>query len=124
MRIFKNKPFTRFARKARLDDPALCEAIRSAERGLIDADLGGGVIEQRIARPGKGKSGGFRAMILYKRATKAVFVYGFAKNERANITQDELATLKELAAEILTYDDTALAEAVAFGTLIEVVCHE
>jgi hypothetical protein len=47
---------------------------------LIDADLGGGVIEQRIARPGKGKSGGFRAMILYKRATKAVFVYGFAKN--------------------------------------------
>ena len=63
-------------------------------------------------------------MILYKRATKAVFVYGFAKNERANITQDELATLKELAAELLPYDDSALAKAVAFGTLIEVVCHE
>ena len=63
-------------------------------------------------------------MILHKRATRAAFVYGFAKNERTNITQDQLATLKELAAEILSYDDTALAEAVAFGTLIEVVCHE
>jgi hypothetical protein len=124
MRIFKNKSFTRFARKARLDDPVLCEAIRNAELGLIDADLGGGVIKQRIARPGKGKSGGFRVMILYKRATRAVFVYGFAKNERANITRDEVATLKELAGEILAYDDTALAKAVAFGTLIEVVCHE
>lgn len=124
MRIFKNKSFTRFARKARLDDPALCDAIGNAELGLIDADLGGSVIKQRIARPGKGKSGGFRAMILYKRATRAIFVYGFAKNERANITQDELATLKELAGEILTYDDAALAKAVAFGTLIEVVCHE
>lgn len=124
MRIFKNKPFTRFARKAGLDDPTLCEAIASAERGLIDADLGGGVIKQRIARPGKGKSGGFRAMILYKRATRAVFVHGFAKNERANITQDELATLKELASHILAYDDKALAQAVAFGTLIEVTCHD
>src|SRR6266851_478497 len=124
MRIFKNKPFTRFARKAGLGDPTLCEAIAVAERGLIDADLGGGVIKQRIARPGKGKSGGFRAVILYKRATRAVFVYGFAKNERANITQDEVATLKELASQILAYDDRALAQAVAFGTLIEVICHE
>jgi hypothetical protein len=63
-------------------------------------------------------------MILYKRATRAVFVYGFAKNERANITQDELATLKELPSQILSYDDKALAQAVAFGTLIEVICHE
>jgi len=61
MRIFKNKPFTRFARKAGLDDPTLCEAIANVERGLIDADLGGSVIKQRIARLGKGKSGGFRA---------------------------------------------------------------
>jgi len=88
----RTSPFIRFARKAGLGDPTLCEAIANAERGLIDADLGGGVIKQRIARPGKGKSGSFRAMILYKRATRAVFVYGFAKKERANITQDELVT--------------------------------
>jgi hypothetical protein len=90
---------------------------------LIDADFGGGVIKKRIARPGKGKSD-FRAMILYRRGTRAVFVHGFAKNERANITQDELATLKEPASQILAYDDKALAQAVAFGTLIEVACHE
>jgi len=66
----------------------------------------------------------FRAMILYRRGTRAVFVHGFAKNERANITQDELATLKELASQILACDDKALAQAVAFGTLIEVACHE
>jgi hypothetical protein len=124
MRIFKNKPFARFARKAGLDDPALCQAIAAAEGGLIDADLGGGVIKQRIARPGKGKSGGFRVLILYKRATRAVFVYGFAKNERGNIAQDELEALKELAGQVLAYEEAALAQAVAFGTLIEVMCHE
>ncbi len=124
MRIFKNKPFARFARKAGLDDPALCEAIADAERGLIDADLGGGVIKQRIARRGKGKSGGFRALILYKRAIRAVFVYGFAKSERPNITKDELEALKELADEVLAYDEGALAKALAFGTLTEVMCHE
>ena len=124
MRIFKNKPFNRFARKGGLDDRTLCEAIANAEHGLIDADLGGGVIKQRIARPGKGKSGGFRTVIAYKRGTRAVFIHGFAKNERANISRDELATLKELASQILAYDDKTLAQAVAFGTLIEVTCHE
>jgi hypothetical protein len=74
MQILKNKPFARFARKADLNDVALCKAIASAQRGLIDADLGGGVIKQRIARPGRGKSGGFRAVILFKAGERAVFV--------------------------------------------------
>jgi hypothetical protein len=124
MRIFKNKPFARFARKAGLDDIALCNTVADAERGLIDADLGGGVLKQRMARPGQGKSGGFRALILYKRATRAVFVYGFSKNERANVAPDEIDALKELARELLAYNDEALANAVSFGTLIEVNCDE
>jgi hypothetical protein len=122
MRVFKNKPFMRFARKVDLNDAALCEAIASAERGLIDADLGSGVIKQRVARPGKGKSGGFRTMILYQRGKRAFFVYGFAKSERSNVSQDEVAALKELASELLAYDDRAIARAVASGTLIEVKC--
>jgi hypothetical protein len=76
----------RFARKAVLDDGARCRAVADAERGLIDADLGGGAIKQRIARRGQGKSGGFRVVILYRRGSRAFFVYGFAKNERANIS--------------------------------------
>jgi hypothetical protein len=82
------------------------------------------IVAERIARPGQGKSGGFRAMIVYRRATRAVFVHGFAKNDRTNVTPDELAALKELASEILAYDDKRLARVVSFGTLIEVMCHE
>ena len=105
VRVFKNKAFRRFARKNGISDKASCEAIQDAERGLIAAGLGGGVIKQRIARPGQGKSGGFRTMILYKAGTRAFFVHGFAKNERDNIRNDELAALKKLASESLSYDD-------------------
>jgi hypothetical protein len=124
VRIFKNKPFVRFARKAGLTDVALCEAIASAERGLIDADLGGGVIKQRIARPGGGKSGGFRTIILFRVGTRAFFVHGFAKNEQDNIRDDELAAFKLLAAQLQAYDDAALAKAIAASVLMEVMCND
>lgn len=124
MRIFRNKSFTRFAKKADLDDATLQKAVDDAERGLIDAKLGGGVIKQRVARPGKGKSGGFRTVILYKAHALAFFVHGFAKKDQGNIEDDELAALKLLASEMLSYDDRAIANAVESGTLIEVGRHE
>lgn len=124
VRVFKNKAFTRFARKAGIDDAELCEAIARAERGLIDANLGGGVIKQRIARTGGGKSGGFRTMILFKAGDRAFFVHGFAKNEADNIRDDELAALKKLAAEMLSYDDETIARVIASETLIEVTCDD
>ena len=124
MRVFETKAFARFARKADLGEAALCKAIADAERGLIDADFGGGVIKQRIARRGQGKSGGFRTVILYQRGSKAFFVYGFAKSDRANVAQDELAALRELAAEMLSYGDKEIGKAVAYGALIEVTCDE
>lgn len=120
MRIFKNKSFARFARKARLQDAALREAVANAERGLIDADLGGGVIKQRIARAGGGKSGGFRTIVLFRREGRAFFVHGFAKSAEANIRDDELAAFKMLAAELLNYDEEALATVVVAGHLTEV----
>jgi hypothetical protein len=116
------KAFSRFADKSHIGDAALCQAVRDAERGLIAADLGGGVIKQRIARTGKGKSGGFRTLIVFKAGTRAFFVYGFAKNERDNIEKDELVALKKLAAELLSYDDKVIARAVGSGTLTEVMC--
>jgi hypothetical protein len=85
VRIFRNRPFTRFARRARITDPELCEAVAEIERGLVDADLGGGVIKQRIARKGGGKSGSFRVLILLKAGERAFFVHGFAKSDRDNI---------------------------------------
>jgi hypothetical protein len=124
VRIFKNKAFGRFATKAGIDDAVLCRAIRDAERGLIAADLGGGVIKQRIARRGQGKSGGFRAVIVFRTGDRAVFVHGFAKSEKDNIGDNELAAMRRLATELLAYHDGALARVVASGVLTEVMCDE
>jgi hypothetical protein len=84
VRIFKNKVFTRFAKKSGIDDASLCKAVSDAEKGLLDADLGGGVIKQGVAR-GDGKSGGFRPLILFRIGSLAFFVHGFAKNEQSKI---------------------------------------
>ena len=124
MRIFKTKAFTRFAGKSGIPDLALCRAVQEAERGLIAADLGGGVLKQRIARPGQGKSGGFRTLIVFRAGVRAFFVHGFAKNEKDNVGRNELVALKKLASELLAYDDKAIARAVASGALIEVACDE
>jgi hypothetical protein len=122
--LFLNKPFQRFARKEGICEADLCDAVARAERGLVDADLGGGVIKQRIARPGQGRSGGFRSIILYRVQERAFFVYGFPKNERENITQAELVDLRDLAKIVLSYDEKELAAAIAAETWKEVDCDE
>jgi len=94
VRIFKTKWFVRYARRERIGDTVLRDAIARAERGLVDADLGGGVIKQRIARPGQGRSGGYRTLIAFRFEKRAIFVFAFAKSERENIDDDDLATLK------------------------------
>jgi hypothetical protein len=124
LRIFVTRWFARFARRERIARADLREAIRRAESGLLDADLGGGVIKQRIARPHAGKSGGFRSIVLFRSGDRAFFVYGFAKSARATIRPDELLGFKRLAAEMLGYNDAALAKAVASGALMEVSSDE
>ena len=101
MKIYKNAWFAKFASKERIGDAALREAVERAERGLIDADLGGGVIKQRVAREGAGKSGGFRTLIFFRRAERAIFVTGFSKNDRDNISAVELVELKGAAKTML-----------------------
>jgi len=110
----------RFAKRAKITNQALREAVLRAERGLIDADLGGGIIKQRIARPGSGKSGGFRTVIAIRFGDRAIFVYGFAKNEQDNISRDDLAALKMLGAELLGYTDAELSAAITTEALMEV----
>jgi hypothetical protein len=109
LRVFKTKWFTRFARDERINDDSLSQAVRRAGQGLVDADLGGGVIKQRVARPGQGRSGGFRVLIAYRTDRRAVFLYGFAKRERENIGRDELTTLREIAAAWLAADGKRIA---------------
>jgi len=124
LRIFKNKSFARFAKKSDISDTALCKAVREAEQGLIDADLGGGVIKQRVARAGQGKSGGYRTMILFKAGTRAFFVHGFAKNEKDNIEPEDLIAFRKLATRMLEYKDTELTQALNKHLLTEVICHD
>lgn len=123
MRVFKNAWFERFARKQGITDKALLEAITRAKRGLIDADLGGGVIKQRVARPGQGKSGGFRTIILYRTAERAFFVYGFSKNDRDNIDDDEEVAFKKAAGYVLGLSDIHLAELIDQKQFTEVHDH-
>ena len=108
MRIFKNKWFAKFASKEGINDAKLCEVVRDAESGKIDADYGGGVIKQRIARPNEGKSGGYRAIILYRQGDKAFFIYGFRKSERENINEVEERAFKELAKLTFAFPDDEL----------------
>lgn len=119
MRIFKTKWFDRFARKERIEPEAIRDAVARAELGQIDADLGGGVVKQRVARRGQGRSGGYRTLVLFRMGERAVFAYGFAKSDRDNIRADELTALRELAAELLEYDEEELAQALEAGALIE-----
>lgn len=123
MQVFITRWFDRFARKERISAAQICEAIARAERGLIDADLGGGLIKQRVPRKGEGRSGGYRTAIAYRRRSRAVFLYGFAKNERDNIDDDDLDDLKKAARLFLAFGGKELAQAVAAGELKEIVCH-
>jgi hypothetical protein len=120
VRIFKTKSFARFSQSERVSDGALCEAIWRAQHGLVDADLGGGVIKQRVARVGQGRSGGYRVLIAYRPKVRGVFLYGFAKNERDTVEDDELETARDIARGWLNASPSQLARALADGLIIEV----
>ena len=123
MRVFKSGRFDRFARKERIEDAILCEAVRRAEQGLIDAELGSGLIKQRVARPGAGKSGGFRTIVIFRTELRAVFVFGFAKNDRSNLDDEELTAFRKAAKLVLSFSDAQMDAEVATGRMIEVNCN-
>ena len=122
MRVFTNAWFRKFARKERISDAVLCDAVARADAGLIDADLGAGLVKQRVARPGSGRSGGYRTILIYRTATRAVFVYGFAKSDRGNLGAEDERDLKALARPILLAAETDMDRLVAAGVLAEVIC--
>jgi hypothetical protein len=103
-----------------MSDESLCEAIDRAERGIIDADLGGGLIKQRVARKGQGRSGGYRMILAYRMRDRAVFVFGFEKNERDNIAPDQLRRLRGAATEMLAECDAWIADSIENELLEEI----
>lgn len=124
MRVFKNSWFQKFARKEKISDAMLCEAVARAERGQIDADLGSGLIKQRVARPGAGKSGGFRTLVFFRTQQRAVFAFGFAKSDMANLDDADEAYLKKAAKLVLGFTDEQMDAEIAAGRMLEVKCDE
>jgi hypothetical protein len=116
--------FQRFARKEGIADALLWDAVARAERGQIDAELGGEVIKQRIARPGQGRSKGYRVIIFFRRGAKAFFEYGFSKSQRSNIDRDEEDQFKRAAKHVLALTERQLAELLTKGEFVEVKANE
>lgn len=110
--FYLTKEFARLARRSGLPDNGLLDAIDRAEDGIIDADLGNGLIKQRVARPGKGRSGGFRTIIAYRTGKRAIFLHLFAKARQANLSQIELETYQALAKAFDLLNEAQLDELV------------
>jgi hypothetical protein len=120
LRVFKNAWFGRFARKENISAQVLWDAVDRAEKGLVDADLGGGVIKQRIARPGESKSKGYCSILVYRKGDKSFFVYGFPKSVLGNIRDDELEQFKKAAKTILSLSDEQIRQLIEIGQFEEV----
>jgi hypothetical protein len=120
MSVYVTKEFARFARKAGLVDAKLLQAAQDVAAGHYDADLGGGVFKQRVAREGGGKSGGFRTIILFRVGSHSFFAHGFAKSDKANVSAKELKALKRLADVLLGFSEEQIGAAQEAGELSEV----
>jgi len=119
-RIFKTRHFTRWMRKTDLTDAALSNAVSEMDAGLIDADLGGGVVKKRVALPGRGKRGSARTLVATNKGNRWFFVFGFEKNERTNISKKELEALQDIAFDLLRLDSNQLSVHVKSEALLEI----
>jgi hypothetical protein len=122
-RVFKTRHFSRWIRKTELTDQALCAAVVEMAQGLIDADLGGGVMKKRVGLAGRGKRGGARTLVATNKGNRWFFVFGFEKNDRANIADDELEALQDIAEQLLNRTGRQLDDTVKDGSLQE-ICHD
>ena len=118
--IYKTRHFSRWARKAGLKDSFLKAAVLEIQCGLLEADLGGGIVKKRIALPGRGKRGNTRTLLATNLKDRWIFVFGFEKNERENILENELTTLKMLAKDLLGMSAAQIKVAIEEGFLVEV----
>lgn len=120
MRIFKTRLFAKWAKKEKITDDLLRQSVSEMERGLVDANLGSHVYKKRLPSKGQGKRGGARTILVYQISQKVFFVFGYSKNEKANITDEEKKLAKELAKEMLAFSDRQLSKLIEAGKLIEV----
>ena len=124
--MFKNKWFSHWASKEGIPDAVLLDAAEELTEGKVDADLGGYLFKKRLPRAGAGKRGGYRVIVGYKRPDeeRIIFLYAFAKNDKANISSREEAALSLAAESFILASDQQVHELLLLGSLWEVQHHE
>jgi len=120
MKQLMTKHFSKWASKQNIPEDELSVALTEVQQGMFEANLGGNVFKKRIRFKGQGKSGSGRTILCYKKGKRIVFVHGFAKNEKSNLSKKELVAFKELSKILLSFNDEQLAIAIGNGDLIEV----
>jgi len=115
--------FVRWMRKTELTEQLLCKAVDEMHQGLIDAELGSGLVKKRVAVGSRGKSRGIRTLVATNKENLWVFVFGFSKNDRANISDVELEALQFLTEDLLNLTNLEMKDAVQDGSLQE-ICHD
>lgn len=119
-RVLKTKFFSRWAKRSGVSDTALVTAVQEVAHGPIDSDLGGGVLKKRVGVEGRGKSGGARVVLATNRGDRWFFMFGFLKNQRANISLRELEALRELASDLLNLNERQIDAQINCGALEEI----
>ncbi|AXM98950.1 type II toxin-antitoxin system RelE/ParE family toxin [Pseudomonas plecoglossicida] len=122
MEVFKRKDFARWQVAQRLSDSLLCQAVEEMRQGLVDANLGGELFKKRVAGHGAGKRGGYRTLLSARIGNRYVFLHGFAKSDKANITVEERKALQFAGKVFLELSPVALGRALQSGVLMEVSC--
>lgn len=124
MKVLKRRDFARWQWREQLPDSVLCKVVHEMECGLVDADLGGHLYKMRVARPGTGKRGGYRTLVSARIGTRHVFLHGFPKNDKANITPEERRALQLAGQVFLTLSLADLQKVLSLGVLLEVCCEQ
>jgi hypothetical protein len=126
MRVFKNKWFNHWACREGISDAVLLDAAEAIAAGKVEANLGGCLFKKRLPPTGRGKRGGYRVVVGYKRpnAERIIFLYAFAKSDKVNISAREEAALSLVAESFVSAADKQIQQLLAAGSIWEVQCHE
>lgn len=120
MKKLMTKHFSKWASKQKLSEVELLTAINEVQDGVFEANLGGNVYKKRIRFQGQGKSGSGRTILCYRKGTRIIFIHGFAKKEKSNLSKKELEAFKELSKILLSFDEAQISIAIQNGDLVEV----
>ena len=120
MKELMTKEFSKWVSKQDIHDNELSNALKELETGSFEANLGGHIYKKRIRFKGKGKSGSGRTIICYKKEDRAIFIHGFSKNEKDNLSSKELIAFKEFSKILLAFSLTEIDTAIKNGDFIEV----